>query len=554
MKDWADRWVDAGLQELHGSRPPDLSARVLLALRDAPSGALPALPPLRRTVGVRWALASAALVLLGVTAGALLSTRPARDAEAVVQIELALHEGALACVEVGPDAVRRSQHAAGARVPFAARAGNRLLATAPSRFQVGPYGELATGPATELEVRQMVVRWQQGVVAASSLTIAVVAGVVTWHSLERSGTASAGEVLQLDAAARGEGPVANAAELEQLRQRVRQLEQQNENLQLQLSRTQAEPVPLAAAPDAEPDAAPAPVAAGAVFADERYADLLAKLDWRTMGEVTHEMGPMLVELIERMRETGEIPLDLATKVGALNLKLVQQVPALLESGLPGSGANGAYTHPLVAANVLASTLAAAGLGIDQGQRDRIAGLVRQFSAETQAAVDSVQEFDVQRLALEAETKDRFYREVASLLTPEQQRVMFPAGADRYEGGSLFHSSLFLRQYTEPVPAANAAEFARSVANSVGQQLDLDDQASAQVRAIVERFAAAPELWQDRADAVERGQLQMLRRGRTEAAMRHQAAMLREILRQVPLSEAQRKQLRQAKHVFVPLPK
>ncbi|MBL9077728.1 MAG: hypothetical protein JNL08_09500 [Planctomycetes bacterium] len=553
MTDWGDRWVDGALQELHGSRPPDLSARVLLALGEPARGTLPKLEPPRRTVGLRWALASAALVLVSVLTGALLSRSGAPVAERVVQVDLTVHTGSLECVEVEQGAVRRSQSAAGSRVSFAARAGNRLLTAAPCRFQVGPYGELATGPATELEVRQMSVSWQQGVVAASSLTIAVVAGVVTWHSLQQSGTARAGETVQLDAGPRGEQAVASAAEIERLRQRVQQLEQQNQDLQLQATRTAAEAPPLAAAA-VEPEPAPAPVQTAAVFADERYADLLAKLDWRTMGEVTHEMGPMLVDLVQRMQETGELPMDLAAKVGALNMKLVQQVPALMESGLPGSGPNGAYTHPLVSANILATTLDAAGLAMDQGQRDRIAGLVRQFSIETQAAMDSVQEFDLQKLGLEAETKDRFYREVSSLLTPEQQRVMFPDGADRYDGASLFHSSLFTRQFVDGVSAANPAEFARSVAGDVGEHLGLDDQASSQVRAIVERLGAAPELWQDRADEIERGQLHMLKRGRVDVALRHQVAILQEIVRTVPMSAAQKKKLLSMKRIFVPLPK
>jgi hypothetical protein len=548
-QDWPDRWIDAGLQELHGSRPPDLSARVLLALQETPAAALPTVRaawPDRW----RWAMAAAALVLLGVGVGALLAPGAERAAgDTLVQVELRVHDGALECVQIDAAGVHRSRHAAGTAAVFATRAGNRLLAAAPCRFQVGSFGELATGPATELEVRSMSVRWQHGVVAASSLTLAVVAGVVTWHSLQQGGTANAGEVLQLEAGGPGAAePSSGGDDLERLRQRVRQLEQQNAELQLQLAR---EPAPAAAAEAPPPPVEPA--VAGAVFRDDRYAEALAALDWQLMGEVTNTMGPLLVELAAAMERDGELPLDVAAKIGELNAKLVAQIPALLKSGLPGTGPNGAYTHPLVAANVLAKTLDAAGVALDAGQRERIAGLVRSFAAETQAVADSQQDLDLQRLAAEAETKDRFYREVSSLLTPEQQQTMYPAGADRYDGTSLFHSSLFTGQFVEPVQAKGPAEFARSVSRSYGDALGLDDAASGQVRAIVERMTgASPELWQQPAGKVERD-LRMLKAGRAGTAMRHQLEIMREILRQVPMTAEQRQKFSSMKRLFVPLP-
>lgn len=564
MNEWEDRWVDGALQELHGSRPPDLSARVVLALAEATPGALPVLATAPRRRAVRPAAAAAALVLTGVLAGAFAARlgSPAADraggdpsiAGPVVQIDLRVHAGAIECIEREASGVRRSEHAAGTTALFVARAGNRLRSAARCRFQVGPFGQLATGPATEVEVRSMSVSWKHGVVAASSLTVAVVAGVVTWHTLTAGGTARAGEVVHLDSAA-APAPVApSASELEQLRQRVQQLEQQNADLQLQLARAPAPPP--APAPEAnEPEAPPAPepAVAGAVFTDDRYADALAALDWKVMGEVTNEMGPMLVDLAKALEEGGELPLELVAKIQERNAKLVAQVPALMKSGLPGSGPNGAYTHPLVAANILAKTLDAAGLAMDSAQRAKIAGLVRMFSVEAQSVADSVQEFDVQRLAAEIDTKNRFYREVATMLTPEQQRVMFPEGARRYDGTSLFDASLFTRAYVDPVSASNATEFARSVSDTYGRRLGLDEQASGQIRAIVERMAAAaPELWQEPANRVERD-LHMLRSGRVGPAMSRQVEMMREILRQVPMTPEQRQRFVAMQQVFVPLP-
>ena len=168
MNDWGDRWVDGALQELHGAKPPDLSARIVLALGERQrgerhGGELPRLVPPRRGVPPRVVLASAVAVLLTALLGALLGAVAARDsaptAAPVVQVELAVHDGVLESAEAAAGGARRSRHAAGSRAPFALRVGNRLQSAAPCRFQVGPYGELATGPATELAAKQMSVSW-----------------------------------------------------------------------------------------------------------------------------------------------------------------------------------------------------------------------------------------------------------------------------------------------------------------------------------------------------------------------------------------------------------
>jgi hypothetical protein len=550
VNDWHDRWVDAGLQELHGSRPPDLSARVLLALHETPVGALPTLRRARRRP-LRYLLAAAALVLVGIAVGALLPRPHVAGEGQVARIALQVHDGELLCIEVEADGVRRASFAAGAPIVFAARAGNRLQTAMPSRFQVGPFGELATGPATELEVRSMTVNWKHGVFAASSLTIAVVAGVVTWHSLSQGGTAKAGDVLHLEAGGAADGSHL-AAEVARLREQLQKEQEKNANLQASLAREQ---VPPAVVEEPPPPPPPEPVVAetGPVFTDDLHGDALAALDWKLMGEVTNEMGPMLVDLVAALEKGEELPMDVLAKIQELNSKLVAQVPAMMKADLPGSGENGAYTHPLVAANILAKTLDAAGLSMDAAQRAEIAGLVRSFSAEARAVADSVQDVDLARVAAEAETKDRFYREVSSRLTPEQYKVMFPDGAEKFDGTSLFHSSLFTRQFTEAVPASNPAEFARSVSFKLGEQIGLDEGASGQVRAIVERMSTAPELWQDKGSSVETG-LHMLRSGRAQAAMRNQIAIMREIARQVPMTPAQKKQFLAMKHLLVPLPR
>lgn len=551
-RDWQDRAIDAALQELHGSKPPDLSARVLLALREPARGPLPVLHRPRRSYLIAWS-AAAALLLAVFAIGWLRREAPPEVVENfTAELEFEVSQGAFECVALAPGAARTVWVEAGTQGVFTARVGNRLRCADMSYGQLGTFGPIAAWPHTELEVRSMEFSLKNGVVAASALTLSVVAGVVTWHTLTRSETAVAGEVVRMEAGADRAAQL--AAENAQLRQRITQLEQQAVTaaaaplrIQAPAAPAEAPAVPAAAQPDA-----PVPLQA-ALFHDERFSALDA-IDWATVGAATKEMGPLLAQMMEEMAKTGEVPTELAIKIQELNGKLVAQVPAMLKAGMPGFGPNGAYTHPLVVANVLGSTLQAAGQPLNESQQAAIAGLVRAFGMENQGIVDQTREFELEHLAAEAAMKDRFYKEVSTLLTPEQYAKMYPEGGSIYDGANLFASGLMTRPYSEPVSAKDAGDFARLASHKLGEQLGLDEATSAQVRAVVERIASAsPEIWQDKAGVVE-SKLRMLKSGRTAAALQQQLAVMREIQRQVSLTPEQKKKLASLKHVLVPLPR
>lgn len=554
---WDDRLVDASLHELHGQRPPDLSSRVVAALEHcpAPDDRIVVLRSRRRLVS----FLAAAAALLGVAVVVMTQYTSVDRASivgehAVLSLDVEVHRGEVEFAEIagiGDGAPRgATRHRAGTIAPFVARAGNRLKSADPSRLRIGPFGVVDSGTSTELEVESMEFTWKNGVAVASTLTVAVVAGVVTWHGLTRNETAAAGETLRMQASSPEDKAAQVAAENERLRRRIAQLEQENGALRITPERDAVEPV----VEEPPPPPPPETPASSMVFTDETYAAALEGIDWKTMGEVTKEMGPMLVELVEAMKGGEEMPPDLGVKISQLNMKLVAQVPALMKSGLPGSGPNGAYTHPLVVANVLANTLAASGRALTPAQQGKIEGLVRSFTVENQSIASGTHEFAVEQLLAETEMKDRFYAEIGSQLAPEQQETMNPKGASAYDGAGLFSTGLMTRPFAEGVAVTNAADFARVASNRLGEDLGLDEATAAQVRAVVERVsAAAPELWRDASDTTERN-LRMLKSGRTTAALRRQVEVLREIQRKVPLTPEQLKKLKAMKGVLVPLPK
>jgi hypothetical protein len=553
MSDWNDRAVDAALQELHGSKPPDLSARVLMALRQGPGGPLPHLMPQRR----RWWPLVALLLLsltLGLAAavGARWWTGSAADGD-VLAIALEVHRGRVECVESG---VSRAIAAGESAPPFAARPGNRLRAPVAYSVRFDAFGRLDAAAQTELEVRSMHVTRKNGVVVASSLTLAVVSGSVGWYAGSRTETARAGEVLHVQAPAGGEA-IALATENQRLEKRLEELESRNEKLLAQIATRETAPPTVAPTPVESPPTAaaePAPALA-ALFSDPKFADALGKIDWTQLGAVSNEMGPLLTKLAELMSKEGvEVPTELAIKIQTLNNQLLKPVGDLMGAGVPGFGPNGSYTHPLVMANAMASTLAAAGYALTSAQQQQIDGLVRAFSAEQQMIGEAPRDFRLEQLLAETEMKDRFFKEVGSLLAPDQHGALYPDGSTAYEGTSLFSTGVSARAYGDAVPAKDPDDFARSATRRLTDQLGLDDAVAEQVRAVVARSVANSELWSVPAAPIEMSGAHFLRSGRTQAALRAQLEWMRALQQQVPLTPEQRQKLAKMSRVLVPLPR
>lgn len=560
MNDPGDRWIDVALHELHGVRPPDLSARVLLALQEPAAGALPRLAPGRATrrplqvpLAAFWLLA---VLLGGSTAWIARSMGGGAPLPVAAPLAIDVLAGEVVIESVGSG---ESQVLGLAPVPAPVHLerGDRLRTAAASSFRLQPFGLLVTTASTVLEVQTMEVSLRAGVVAASSLTVAVVAGVVTWQTMANTGTAAAGDTLRLEA---GGEAAALAAENARLRQRIGELERerdQRDQRRHDAERTPAVP-PLAGATAATPAANTRPegaLATGPTFVDPPFEAALRKIDWATLGAVSNEMAPLLVELAEALVPEGaEVPMALAIRLQSLNAVLAEQIPAILEAGIPGFGPNGSYTHPLVAANAMASALAAAGQPLTADQQAKIDGLVRAFSRESRAIADAAPEVRLEALLAEVEMKDRFYREVGSLLAPGQQGTLWRDGAAAYEGTSLFDVGVVLQAHADPVPAADAQDFARIASRRLADRLGLDEAAATKVCEVLANAASAPELWRDRAAPIETSSARLLQAGRTRTALRHQIAWTRQILAQVPLTAEQRQKLLAMGQVLVPLPR
>lgn len=549
MTNWDDRIIDSALQEVGGQQPPDLSARILIALGEGPPGQLPVLqPPPRSFAGS--AMLAAAFLCLGLLTAYVVSYAFDDGSRSTVEAErVALHVVSGEVEFVPADTERPGEVvAAGKAAIVSAHRGARMFVSTNSRLRLGVFPTLQVQPATELEVRSMGFSMKNGVVAAASLTIGVVAGIVTWDALSGPEVRASGEVVHLEAEASDGKDY--SAENARLMARVQALE--NENAQLMTVREGVAAAAISEEPAVAEVAKEPEVATAMVFNDPKYADALSKVNWADMGKATLEMQPLLAELVRALEEDGEIPIDIAVQIEKLNPILAGEVPAMLEAGLPGTGPNGAYTHPLVVANTLASTLQAAGQPLDEAQSAALAGLVRSFTAELDGVAAGQYEFESETMMHEIEAKDRFFAEMSQRLTPEQFASIYPKGSTDFDGVSLFGTGVMTRHLLRPIKADNAADFARRAGNRMADQLNFNDADTARLRTVLESVAGSSTgLWGKPASIAER-KLKFLRAGRTKSALINQVAMLREISRQFNLSAEQQKELNGLTGVLVPL--
>ena len=564
--DWEDRLVDRALQELHGDRPPDLAAAVERALRadaavaggakkqsDGAGGE-------RLTAGTLAAMVLAAAALLCALLSWAWTPRGATWSGAGARFEVAVARGELTLLSA--DRAPMPAITAGTSATLLIARGDRLhtAAHADTAMNFGPFGSVRTVPSTVLEVVDMDVRTKNGWVTAGSLALAVVAGGASWHFIGSRTSAEPGEVLELHTP--GDGAL--AAELQAARGSGDRLKDENEALRQRIDALEAAArervataaaAPPAPAEDATPEVA-TPATHAPTFEDANFADLLGAVDWEVMGKVAAQMGMPLVELMKKLEAGEELPMELAVEIGKLNMQLVAELPKIMKAGLPGTPGNGVFTHPLIVGNQLASLLQSGNLPLDGAQRAAIGALVRGFSAEASAIQDGPAELDLDRVVAEVAMKDHMYDEIAQQLGPEQRALLYPEGAGNYDGTSLFRSGLIWQQVVSPIEASNPAGYVDTTAANLTSKFHFEGAVADQVRSIVDQTArAAPaEVWVAGSPIERSANGRFLRTGRAMRAAQLQQAWMRRVLREVPLSEQQRKQLRSMQKVFVPVPR
>ena len=306
-----------------------------------------------------------------------------------------------------------------------------------------------------------------------------------------------------------------------------------------------------------PDRLKAALAGSLLLTDEQYAEVLAKIDWATMGGSMKDMVPLIEQLAEALAAGEDPDLAIQGQIQKLNGDLLTIAQVIMEGEVPGTGVNGSFTHPLVAGNQIAAALTAAGLGLDDGQIEGLENIMRVYAARDRGLRDteSSESFKLTNLLEEIDLKSEFYSEARAMLSPEQSAALYRDGSAGRIGMDMFDAGLMLGEYAKPVGAASSTEFAGAVAKRFGSLTNLSDDARQQLDNVVATWANrhyGDAFWSESSDPLsKRG---MMTSSQVRVAMRNQVTLMREIFSQVKLSAADRAKLMSNLGTIVPLVK
>lgn len=331
---------------------------------------------------------------------------------------------------------------------------------------------------------------------------------------------------------------------------------QLEELRQDLARRAVEaPKKVEATPVPESDASTTPTQEVPLDFDEMH-DLLAKIDWTVVGANMKDMVPMLAKMGEAIAN-GETPdLEVMGNIQRLNADLMTMAQLINEAKVPGTGINGAFTHPALVANQFSAALKAAGKELNPDQQHKLDRLMREFSARDQnlRLVEGDREFALESLLEEVSYKNDFYAQSKALLSDEQRATLYNEKSEGRSQLDMFDTSLMLAGLAKPIRASGPAEFAKSASAGLERGLKLGEGPSKQLASVIAEWTKGlpPNYWDTKADAME--QRGLMRSKRMRNALRRQLALTRMIVNRVDLTPEQRAQLLKNKTIMVPLPR
>ncbi len=289
------------------------------------------------------------------------------------------------------------------------------------------------------------------------------------------------------------------------------------------------------------------------FVPEGMEEVLAAMDWKKIGESMSHMPPLIAGLIKAIENGDPMPANVGD-IQRWNGPLITEALRAQNAGVTGTGVNGAFTNPAITVNVVFAALKSADHALNEEQaralrelgastverdRTRLAGYTEETSA-------------MQKLVEETTLKERMADQLDELLTPEQRNALRPESIRGQVAVDLYGSSLVLAQVARPTPHTDVDGYRSAVerryANALGLGKDLQPVLTEAVRRWTESLPL--EFLETKADGQGLGGPRMST-AHVRATAAHQLR-LHEELSKLPLSEAQRKALREHTGLYVPI--
>lgn len=226
-----------------------------------------------------------------------------------------------------------------------------------------------------------------------------------------------------------------------------------------------------------------------------FDEVLGKVDWNGVSEHIGAMTKVLADLgvaLSEGKSPDQLPPETTESITKHNGPLVTVAVRLMQAKVPGTGANGSFTHPAFMSNAIIAVLEGAGKPLSADQTTRIGEISKRYVAEDAARLlrydDST--FQIRKVEEEGDLRERFFQEARGVLTAEQLELVSPAATRDRLQFDLFSAGILMYTVTRPVPFTSAVDFAETVAKSLGGPLRLSDEQKAKVAVITAEWAAA----------------------------------------------------------------
>jgi hypothetical protein len=239
----------------------------------------------------------------------------------------------------------------------------------------------------------------------------------------------------------------------------------------------------------------APPAAGEMWVTvEGMPEQLAAIDWPAMGAQLGDLVPILADVANNAAQGGAIESGTFARMSKLRRGI--ELPLYdLDAVLPSIYPIDVISHPVVAANAIAATLHARGMGLSAEQ---LAGLRERAAAANAIEVaavagESERTWRLTRAIAWYPRRSQFYASYDELLTDRQRRGLHSelsrdrVGLDVFSAAVMWESVLHVLLVTDPESTAIIA--ADCLLPGMGLDAERRDEAVALIR---ERVAALPD--------------------------------------------------------------
>ena len=289
------------------------------------------------------------------------------------------------------------------------------------------------------------------------------------------------------------------------------------------------------------------------FADglPEVRDALVHVDWVAVAENMAGMVPVASEITSALIAGDPPSADAIGKSQAYNGPLVTIAIRLHANGVPGTGANGSFSHPAFMTNAIAATLEALAmpLSTDQNARLTLVGEDHARRERERLASPDPEAVALRLLVEEAEQKHDFFADAFSVVSPAQLAALRPAVVRGRIAADLFSEGLVWVGRAQPLLYRDQAHLAELVESRVLGDID-----SATLERMRPRVAAwiaeLPEaLLSTRADSLDR--MGMIDAEHATAWAREFQRLVELLLQDNDLDERSRSRLRDQGGALVP---